>query len=55
VYNINSLKIEKLKQDAADQVKLLKEAQKEQLVQRLIYVLGGLGILFVVLGVLMRC
>jgi hypothetical protein len=46
--------IEKLKQDAADQVRLLKEAQKEQLVQRLIYVLGGLGILFVVLGVLMR-
>jgi hypothetical protein len=33
---------------------LLKEAQKEELVQRLIYVLGGLGILFVVLGVLMR-
>ena len=46
--------IEKLKQDAADQVRLLKEAQKEQLVQRLIYVLGGLGILFIVLGVLMR-
>lgn len=46
--------IEKLKQDAADQVRLLKEAQKEQLVQRLIYVLGGLGILFVILGVLMR-
>jgi len=46
--------IEKLKQDASDQVRLLKEAQKEQLVQRLIYVLGGLGILFIVLGVLMR-
>lgn len=46
--------IEKVRQEAADQVRLLKEAQKAQIIQWTIYSMGGLGILFIILGVLLK-
>ena len=46
--------IERVRQEAADQVRLLKEAQQAQLMQMIIYGLGGLGVLFLILGVLLR-
>jgi len=46
--------IEKVRAEAADQVRLLKEAQKQQIIQWTIYSLGGLGIIFIILGVLFK-
>lgn len=46
--------VERVRQEAADQVRLLKEAQKQQLLQWMIYGLGGLGVIFIILGVLIR-
>lgn len=46
--------IERVRAEAADQVRLLKEAQKQQIVQWTIYSMGGLGILFIILGVLLK-
>jgi predicted RND superfamily exporter protein len=46
--------VERVRKEAADQVRLLKEAQQAQLIQMMIYGLGGLGIIFLILGVLIR-
>ena len=46
--------VDRIRQEAADQVRLLKEAQKAQIIQWTIYSLGGLGIIFVILGVLLK-
>lgn len=46
--------IERVRAEAADQVRLIKEAQKEQILQYTIYILTGLGILFIIIGVLMK-
>lgn len=46
--------IEKVRAEAADQVRLLKEAQQAQIMQWTIYSLGGLGIIFIILGVLLK-
>ena len=46
--------VERVRKEAADQVRLLKEAQQAQLIQMIIYSLGGLGLIFLILGVLLR-
>lgn len=46
--------VDRIRTEAADQVRLLKEAQKQQILQWSIYALGGFGIIFIVLGVLIR-
>jgi predicted phage tail protein len=46
--------VERVRQEAADQVRLLKEAQRQELMVWLVRILGGLGILFVVIGVLLK-
>lgn len=46
--------VERVRAEAADQVRLLKEAQQRELMVWTVRVLGGLGILFLVLGVLLK-
>ena len=46
--------VERVRAEAADQVRLLKEAQQHEIIVWTVRVLGGLGILFLVLGVLMK-
>lgn len=46
--------IERVRREAADQVRLLQEAQKAQLLQYTVYGLGGLGLIFIVAGVLLK-
>jgi hypothetical protein len=46
--------VERVRAEAADQVRLLKEAQQRELMVWTVRVLGGLGILFLVIGVLLK-
>jgi hypothetical protein len=46
--------VERVRAEAADQVRLLKEAQQRELMVWTVRILGGLGILFLVLGVLLK-
>lgn len=46
--------IEKVRAEAADQLRLLKEAQQQELMTWLVRLLGGIGILFIILGVLFK-
>lgn len=48
------VEVERIRADAADQVRLLKEAQQQELMVWLVRLLGGIGILFVILGVLFK-
>lgn len=48
------VEIDRVRAEAADQVRLLKEAQQAQIMQWTIYTLGGMGIIFIVLGVLLK-
>lgn len=46
--------IDRVRADAADQVRLLKEAQQQELMVWLVRLLGGIGILFIIIGVLFK-
>lgn len=46
--------VERVRQEAADQVRLLKEAQQQELMLWLVRLLGGIGILFLIGGVLLK-
>ena len=46
--------VERVRQEAADQVRLLKEAQQQELMVWLVRLLGGIGILFLIGGVLLK-
>ena len=46
--------VERVRAEAADQVRLLKEAQQQELMVWLVRLLGGIGILFVILGILFK-
>lgn len=46
--------VDRIRTEAADQVRLLKEAQKQELIIWAIRVLGGIGILFLIVGVLFK-
>lgn len=46
--------VDRVRAEAADQVRLLKEAQQQELMVWLVRLLGGIGILFVILGVLLK-
>jgi hypothetical protein len=46
--------VERVRAEAADQVRLLKEAQQQELMLWLVRLLGGIGILFIILGVLFK-
>lgn len=46
--------VERVRAEAADQVRLLKEAQQQELMVWLVRLLGGIGILFLILGILLK-
>ena len=46
--------VDRVRAEAADQVRLLKEAQQQELMVWLVRLLGGIGILFIILGVLFK-
>jgi hypothetical protein len=46
--------VERVRQEAADQVRLLKEAQQQELMVWLVRLLGGIGIIFLILGILLK-
>jgi hypothetical protein len=46
--------VERVRAEAADQVRLLKEAQQQELMVWLVRLLGGIGIIFIILGVLFK-
>lgn len=46
--------VERVRAEAADQVRLLKEAQQRELMVWLVRLLGGIGILFLILGILLK-
>jgi hypothetical protein len=48
------IEVDRIRADAVDQVRLLKEAQQQELMVWLVRLLGGIGILFVILGVLFK-
>jgi predicted phage tail protein len=48
------IEIDRVRADAADQVRLLKEAQQQELMVWLVRLLGGIGILFIIIGVLFK-
>ena len=48
------MEVDRVRAEAVDQVRLLKEAQQQELMVWLVRLLGGIGILFVILGVLLK-
>jgi predicted phage tail protein len=46
--------VDRVRAEAADQVRLLKEAQQQELMVWLVRLLGGIGILFIIIGVLFK-
>ena len=48
------IEVDRIRADAIDQVRLLKEAQQQELMIWLVRLLGGIGILFVIVGVLLK-
>ena len=48
------IEVDRVRAEAVDQVRLLKEAQQQELMVWLVRLLGGIGILFVIIGVLFK-